>query len=60
MSLLLLQNKWMEFFPGIVSKAQTVDVLVNGLGGRSDSLIMVMPSNLCIGNNAVPSRRVNM
>ena len=49
--LLLLQNKWMEFFPGIVSKAQTVDVLVNGLGGRSDSLIMVMPpSNLCIGN----------
>ncbi|PWZ17030.1 Homeobox-leucine zipper protein ROC8 [Zea mays] len=35
------QNKWMEFFPGIVSKAQTVDVLVNGLGGRSESLIMV-------------------
>lgn len=43
MLLFLLQNKWMEFFPGIVSKAQTVDVLVNGLGGRSESLIMVMP-----------------
>ncbi|PWZ07330.1 Homeobox-leucine zipper protein ROC8 [Zea mays] len=36
-----LSNKWMEFFPGIVSKAQTVDVLVNGLCGRSESLIMV-------------------
>jgi homeobox-leucine zipper protein len=48
--LALLQNKWMEFFPGIVSRAATLDVLVNGLGGRSDSLIMVMPpSNRILG-----------
>jgi hypothetical protein len=52
--LLLVQNKWMEFFPGIVSKAQTVDVLVNGLCGRSESLIMVMPSSLRIANSASP------
>ncbi|KAL6861847.1 hypothetical protein ACP4OV_017547 [Aristida adscensionis] len=34
-------NKWVEFFPGIVSRAHTVDVLMNGMGGRSESLILV-------------------
>ncbi|RCV20772.1 hypothetical protein SEVIR_4G083900v4 [Setaria viridis] len=48
-------NKWMEFFPGIVSRAHTVDVLVNGLGGRSDSLIM-MYEELHIMTPAVPTR----
>ena len=42
----MLQNKWKEFFPGIVSKAHTGDVLMSGLGGRSESLVMVtLPSN---------------
>nr|CAB3467411.1 unnamed protein product [Digitaria exilis] len=48
-------NKWMEFFPGIVSKAHTVDVLVNGLGGRSESLIM-MYEELHIMTPVVPTR----
>ncbi|CAL5051715.1 unnamed protein product [Urochloa decumbens] len=48
-------NKWMEFFPGIVSKAHTVDVLVNGLGGRSESLIM-MYEELHILTPVVPTR----
>ncbi|XP_066371669.1 homeobox-leucine zipper protein ROC8-like [Miscanthus floridulus] len=51
-------NKWMEFFPGIVSKAQTVDVLVNGLGGRSDSLIM-MYEELHIMTPVVPTRELS-
>jgi homeobox-leucine zipper protein len=42
---LLVQNKWMEFFPGIVSKAHTVDVLVSGMCGRNESLIMVTNTN---------------
>jgi hypothetical protein len=35
------QSKWTEFFPGIVSKARTIDVLVNGMAGRSESLVLV-------------------
>jgi homeobox-leucine zipper protein len=31
----------MEFFPSIVCNARTVDVLVNGVNGRSESLILV-------------------
>jgi homeobox-leucine zipper protein len=52
---LLLQNKWTEFFPGIVSKAHTGDVLMSGLCGRSESLIMVtLPSNRISGWNVSP------
>jgi len=31
----------MEFFPAIVSNARTIDVLVNGMAGRSESLVLV-------------------
>ncbi|KAL6605992.1 hypothetical protein ACP70R_041645 [Stipagrostis hirtigluma subsp. patula] len=48
-------NKWMEFFPGIVSKANTVDVLVNGMCGRSESLV-VMYEELHIMTPVVPTR----
>ncbi|EEC80207.1 hypothetical protein OsI_22100 [Oryza sativa Indica Group] len=51
-------NKWMEFFPSIVSKAHTIDVLVNGMGGRSESLIL-MYEELHIMTPAVPTREVN-
>uniref|UniRef100_A0A0D9WN36 Homeobox domain-containing protein n=1 Tax=Leersia perrieri TaxID=77586 RepID=A0A0D9WN36_9ORYZ len=50
-------NKWMEFFPSIVSKAHTIDVLVNGMGGRSESLIL-MYEELHIMTPAVPTREV--
>lgn len=36
-----MQSKWTEFFPAIVSKARTIDVLVNGMAGRSESLVLV-------------------
>ncbi|KAG8057314.1 hypothetical protein GUJ93_ZPchr0002g25103 [Zizania palustris] len=48
-------NKWMEFFPSIVSKAHTIDVLVNGMGGRSESLIL-MYEELHIMTPVVPIR----
>uniref|UniRef100_A0A0E0PUX1 Homeobox domain-containing protein n=1 Tax=Oryza rufipogon TaxID=4529 RepID=A0A0E0PUX1_ORYRU len=51
-------NKWMEFFPSIVSKSHTIDVLVNGMGGRSESLIL-MYEELHIMTPAVPTREVN-
>ncbi|XP_040380704.1 homeobox-leucine zipper protein ROC8 [Oryza brachyantha] len=51
-------NKWMEFFPSIVSKAHTIDVLVNGMGGRSESLIL-MYEELHIMTPAVPTREVS-
>jgi hypothetical protein len=54
----LLQNKWKEFFPGIVSKAHTGDVLMSGLGGRSESLVMVtLPSNRILKWNVSPDHR---
>ncbi|KAL5225320.1 hypothetical protein ABZP36_011959 [Zizania latifolia] len=48
-------NKWMELFPSIVSKAHTIDVLVNGMGGRSESLIL-MYEELHIMTPVVPIR----
>ncbi|KAG8094216.1 hypothetical protein GUJ93_ZPchr0012g19347 [Zizania palustris] len=48
-------NKWMEVFPSIVSKAHTIDVLVNGMGGRSESLIL-MYEELHIMTPVVPTR----
>ncbi|KAK3131896.1 hypothetical protein QOZ80_6AG0513100 [Eleusine coracana subsp. coracana] len=51
-------NKWVEFFPGIVSRAHTVDVLVNGMGGRNESLIM-MYEELHVMTPAVPTRELS-
>ncbi|RLM54948.1 hypothetical protein C2845_PM10G05820 [Panicum miliaceum] len=48
-------NKWTEFFPGIVSKAHTGDVLMSGLCGRSESLIM-MYEELHVVTPVVPTR----
>lgn len=40
-----LQSKWTEFFPTIVTRARTIDVLVNGMAGRSESLVLVRPDH---------------
>ncbi|AQK56288.1 Homeodomain leucine zipper family IV protein [Zea mays] len=48
-------SKWTEFFPAIVSKARTVDVLVNGMAGRSESLVL-MYEELHVMSPVVPTR----
>ncbi|RCV08555.1 hypothetical protein SEVIR_1G342400v4 [Setaria viridis] len=48
-------SKWMEFFPGIVAKARTIDVLVNGMAGRSESLVL-MYEELHVTSPVVPTR----
>ncbi|AQK75299.1 Homeobox-leucine zipper protein ROC8-like [Zea mays] len=48
-------SKWTELFPAIVSKARTVDVLVNGMGGRSESLLL-MYEELHVMSPVVPTR----
>ncbi|KAJ1281229.1 hypothetical protein BS78_04G291400 [Paspalum vaginatum] len=48
-------SKWMEFFPAIVSKARTIDVLVNGMPGRSESLVL-MHEELHVTSPVVPTR----
>ncbi|CAM0943827.1 unnamed protein product [Alopecurus aequalis] len=50
-------SKWTEFFPTIVSKARTVDVLVNGMAGRSESLIL-MYEELHVMTPVVPTREL--
>lgn len=41
--LVCLQNKWMELFPTIISKARTIEVLAPGMAGnRSGSLQLVI------------------
>nr|CAB3447983.1 unnamed protein product [Digitaria exilis] len=47
--------KWTEFFPSIVSKARTIDVLVNGMAGRSESLVL-MYEELHVMSPVVPTR----
>ncbi|XP_062221849.1 homeobox-leucine zipper protein ROC8-like isoform X1 [Phragmites australis] len=47
--------KWMEFFPAIVSKARTIDVLMNGMAGRSESLVL-MYEELHVMSPVVPTR----
>ncbi|KAK3155410.1 hypothetical protein QOZ80_2BG0202960 [Eleusine coracana subsp. coracana] len=48
-------SKWMEFFPAIVSKSRTIDVLVNGMAGRSESLVL-MYEELHVMSPVVPTR----
>ncbi|XP_066319636.1 homeobox-leucine zipper protein ROC8-like [Miscanthus floridulus] len=48
-------SNWMEFFPAIVSKARTIDVLVNGMAGRSESLVL-MYEELHVMSPVVPTR----
>ncbi|KAM0832724.1 hypothetical protein ACQ4PT_064718 [Festuca glaucescens] len=48
-------SNWMEFFPSIVCNARTVEVLVNGINGRSESLIL-MYEELHIMTPVLPTR----
>ncbi|CAN6245930.1 unnamed protein product [Urochloa humidicola] len=48
-------SKWTEFFHAIVSKARTIDVLVNGMAGRSESLVL-MYEELHVTSPVVPTR----
>uniref|UniRef100_A0ACD5XSP7 Uncharacterized protein n=1 Tax=Avena sativa TaxID=4498 RepID=A0ACD5XSP7_AVESA len=48
-------GNWVEFFPSIVCNARTVDDLVNGANGRSESLIL-MYEELHIMTPVVPTR----
>ncbi|RLN08863.1 homeobox-leucine zipper protein ROC8-like [Panicum miliaceum] len=50
-------SKWMEFFPAIVSNARTIDVLVNGMAGRSESLVL-MYEELHVMSPVVPTREL--
>uniref|UniRef100_A0A453PPG6 Homeobox-leucine zipper protein ROC8 n=4 Tax=Aegilops tauschii subsp. strangulata TaxID=200361 RepID=A0A453PPG6_AEGTS len=50
-----LQSKWTEFFPTIVTRARTIDVLVNGMAGRSESLVL-MYEELHVMSPVVPTR----
>uniref|UniRef100_A0ACD5ZCP7 Uncharacterized protein n=1 Tax=Avena sativa TaxID=4498 RepID=A0ACD5ZCP7_AVESA len=50
-------NTWAEFFPTIVSRARTVDVLVNGMAGRSESLVL-MYEELHVMTPVVPTREL--
>ncbi|KAM0926831.1 hypothetical protein ACQ4PT_003021 [Festuca glaucescens] len=50
-------SKWTEFFPTIVSTARTVDVLVNGMAGRSESLVL-MYEELHVMTPVVPTREL--
>ncbi|KAM0918232.1 hypothetical protein ACQ4PT_008847 [Festuca glaucescens] len=51
-------SNWMEFFPSIVCNARTVDVLVNGVNGRSESLIL-MYEELHIMTPVLPTRELS-
>ncbi|KAJ3695947.1 hypothetical protein LUZ60_001324 [Juncus effusus] len=48
-------SKWLELFPTIISKSRTIDVLANGMTGRSGSLLM-MYEELHVLSPVVPTR----
>ncbi|KAM3244030.1 hypothetical protein ACQJBY_055751 [Aegilops geniculata] len=48
-------SKWTEFFPTIVTRARMIDVLVNGMAGRSESLVL-MYEELHVMSPVVPTR----
>ncbi|PNT69551.1 hypothetical protein BRADI_3g57567v3 [Brachypodium distachyon] len=50
-------SKWADFFPTIVAKARTVDVLVSGMAGRSESLVL-MQEELHVMTPVVPTREL--
>ncbi|KAJ4753197.1 Homeobox-leucine zipper protein ROC8 [Rhynchospora pubera] len=48
-------SKWIEFFPSIISKTRTIDILANGMAGRSGSLLL-MYEELHVLSPVVPTR----
>nr|CAD1826194.1 unnamed protein product [Ananas comosus var. bracteatus] len=48
-------SKWFEFFPTIISKTRTVEVLATGMAGRSGSLLL-MYEELHVLSPVVPTR----
>ncbi|XP_072952690.1 homeobox-leucine zipper protein ROC8-like [Typha angustifolia] len=48
-------NKWLEFFPSIISKTRTIEVLAAGMSGRSGSLLL-MYEELHVLSPVVPTR----
>jgi hypothetical protein len=39
---LFLQNQWKEMFPGLISKAATVDVISNGEGPNRNGAVQLV------------------
>ncbi|XP_074361905.1 homeobox-leucine zipper protein ROC8-like [Apium graveolens] len=50
-------NKWMEFFPNIVSRATTLEVVSSGLTGSRSGLLQLMYEELQVLSPLVPTRK---
>ncbi|KAK1371925.1 Homeobox-leucine zipper protein HDG11 [Heracleum sosnowskyi] len=54
--MLMDANKWMEFFPNIVSRATTVEVISTGVMGSRNGLLQMMYEELQVLSPFVPTR----
>ncbi|KAH9300340.1 hypothetical protein KI387_011923, partial [Taxus chinensis] len=51
-------NRWMEMFPCIISKANTVDVISSGVGGTRNGALQLMYAELQVLSPLVPTREI--
>ncbi|KAK8576614.1 hypothetical protein V6N13_032533 [Hibiscus sabdariffa] len=50
-------NRWVEMFPSLIARAETVDVLSGGTGGTRDNALQVMDAEFQVLSPLVPIRR---
>ncbi|GLJ29671.1 hypothetical protein SUGI_0585120 [Cryptomeria japonica] len=51
-------NRWMEMFPCIISRANTVDVISSGVGGTRNGALQLMYAELQVLSPLVPTREI--
>ncbi|GLJ26357.1 hypothetical protein SUGI_0507770 [Cryptomeria japonica] len=52
------KNRWMEMFPCIISRANTVDVISSGVGGTRNGALQLMYAELQVLSPLVPTREI--
>lgn len=52
------ENKWMELFPAIVSKARTIEVISSGMLGSHSGTLQLMYGELQVLSALVPTRKL--
>lgn len=55
---LINANRWMETFPCIISRATTVDVISNGVGGTRNGALQLMYAELQVLSPLLPTREI--
>ncbi|KAF8369836.1 hypothetical protein HHK36_032141 [Tetracentron sinense] len=56
---MIFQNKWMDLFPSIISRAKTVQVITTGVSGNASGSLHLMYAEMQVLSPLVPTREAH-